>query len=80
MNSWLKVNHSYTKCYASSVCLEQSITVPNSERTKCTPHIPKQLLHTTFQYYPSINGYDFQKVSPLQDCNPNFNTYMAPTI
>ena len=26
----------------------------------------------TFKYYPSNNGYDFQKVSYLPDCNPNF--------
>ena len=35
-------------------------------------HIQKLLLQNTFQYYRSINGYDFQKVSSLQDCNPNF--------
>jgi len=34
--------------------------------------IKKLLLQNTFQYYPSINGYDFQKVSSLQDCNLNF--------
>jgi len=32
------------------------------------------------QYYPSINGYDFQKDSSLQDCIPNYKSYVAPTI
>ena len=48
--------------------------------TQLSQHIPKLLLQNKFQYYPSINGYDFQKVSSLQDCNPNFKRYMAPTI
>jgi hypothetical protein len=47
---------------------------------KSKPYIPKLLLQNTFQYYPSINGYDFQKFSSLKDCNPNSKSHMAPTI
>jgi hypothetical protein len=40
--------------------------------------IPKLLLQNTFQYYPSIKGYNLQKVSSLQDCNPNFKAIRHP--
>jgi len=53
-------------------CLGQFITGPHSEPKKYRAHIPKLLLQNTFQYDPSINDYDFQKVSSLQDGNPNF--------
>ena len=43
------------------MCLEQYITGSNSKPKKCCPHIPQLLLQSTFQYYPSIKGYDFQK-------------------
>jgi len=62
------------------MCLEQYITGPNSEPNKCCPHIPKLLLQNTFQYYPSIKGYDFQKVSSLEECIKKFKRYVAPTI
>ena len=35
---------------------------------------------SSFQYYPSIIGYDFQSVSSLHNCNSNFKRHMAPTI
>jgi hypothetical protein len=69
--SKLEVAHTYTKHYAQSVSLEQSITGPQSERKKCSPHIPNLILQNTFQYYPSIKGYDFQK-----GFQSNFYSYM----
>ena len=40
----------------------------------------KTTFQSTFQYYPSINGCDFQKVSCLQNCNINFKCHMPPKI
>jgi len=79
-NSQQEVTHTYTKCYASSVSLKQSITGPHSQQKKYSPHIPKLLLQNKFLYYPAINVYDFQKVSFLHDFILNFKRYVAPTI
>ena len=79
-NTHLKVTQTYTKCYAESVSIEQYFTCPHSEPNKFSPHFPKLFLQNIFQYYSSINGYDFLKVSSLHDCIPNLKTYMAPTI
>jgi len=46
-------------------CLKQSITDPHLEPKKCSQHIAK-VIKSIFQYYPSINGYVFHKLSSLQ--------------
>ena len=77
-NSQLEVTHIYKNIMLNQ-CLKQSNTGPHLETKECSPHIPT-LIQNTFQYYPCINGYDFQKVSFLQACDAHFNSYMVSTI
>jgi len=42
---------------------------------KFIPHIAKLLLQNTFQYYPSITGYDLKKSLPFRVAIQNLKLY-----
>jgi len=79
MNSWLEVTHTYTKCYAKAVCLEQSNTGPDSEPKKCCPHIPKLLLQNTFQVILPVMAMTSRKSLFFMIAIKISKSYMEPT-